>query len=269
MDLNIHDLRVLVTAGASGIGLATARAFAREGARVHVCDVDAGRARRAGAERCPDSRAASATSRIRPPSTRLFDDGRRDARRPRRAGQQRRHRRTDRALRGHRARRLGAHARRQPDRAVPVRAARDPAAARRARIASIANLSSAAGRFGFPMRTPYAARKWGVDRLHQVAVDRARRRSASASTRSARARWPGRASTASLASKAARARRRRRRRARRSAGQDVAAQARHRRRHRERDRVPRLAARREHLGARAAGRRRCAGVDMSAWMGHR
>src|SRR4029450_2038310 len=40
MDLNIRDLRVLVTAGASGIGLATARAFVREGARVHVCDID-------------------------------------------------------------------------------------------------------------------------------------------------------------------------------------------------------------------------------------
>jgi NAD(P)-dependent dehydrogenase (short-subunit alcohol dehydrogenase family) len=40
MDLAIRGLRVLVTAGASGIGLATARAFAREGARGHVCDVD-------------------------------------------------------------------------------------------------------------------------------------------------------------------------------------------------------------------------------------
>ncbi len=40
MDMKLRDLRVLVTAGASGIGLATARAFVREGARVHVCDVD-------------------------------------------------------------------------------------------------------------------------------------------------------------------------------------------------------------------------------------
>ena len=40
MDLGIEGLRVLVTAGASGIGLEIARAFVREGARVHVTDID-------------------------------------------------------------------------------------------------------------------------------------------------------------------------------------------------------------------------------------
>jgi NAD(P)-dependent dehydrogenase (short-subunit alcohol dehydrogenase family) len=40
MDLEIQGLRVMITAGASGIGLEIARAFIREGARVHVCDVD-------------------------------------------------------------------------------------------------------------------------------------------------------------------------------------------------------------------------------------
>jgi NAD(P)-dependent dehydrogenase (short-subunit alcohol dehydrogenase family) len=33
--------RVLVTAGASGIGRAIARAFAANGAKVFVCDIDA------------------------------------------------------------------------------------------------------------------------------------------------------------------------------------------------------------------------------------
>ena len=41
MDMGIKGLRVLVTAGANGIGREVARAFVEEGARVHVCDVDA------------------------------------------------------------------------------------------------------------------------------------------------------------------------------------------------------------------------------------
>ena len=40
MDLDVKGLRVLVTAGANGIGLAIARAFVAEGAKVHTCDVD-------------------------------------------------------------------------------------------------------------------------------------------------------------------------------------------------------------------------------------
>jgi NAD(P)-dependent dehydrogenase (short-subunit alcohol dehydrogenase family) len=39
MDLGLSGHRVIVTAGADGIGLATARAFVREGARVTVCDI--------------------------------------------------------------------------------------------------------------------------------------------------------------------------------------------------------------------------------------
>jgi NAD(P)-dependent dehydrogenase (short-subunit alcohol dehydrogenase family) len=40
MAFGLEGARVLITAGASGIGLATARAFTQQGARVHVCDVD-------------------------------------------------------------------------------------------------------------------------------------------------------------------------------------------------------------------------------------
>ena len=40
MDLSARNLRVLVTAGAAGIGRAIAKTFVDAGARVHICDVD-------------------------------------------------------------------------------------------------------------------------------------------------------------------------------------------------------------------------------------
>lgn len=41
MDIRVEGLRVLVTAGASGIGRVVAEAFAAGGARVHICDISA------------------------------------------------------------------------------------------------------------------------------------------------------------------------------------------------------------------------------------
>ena len=46
----------------------------------------------------------------------------------------------------------------------------------------IINMSSAAGRLGYPQRSAYAASKWGVDRLHEDAVHGTGRRTAFAPT---------------------------------------------------------------------------------------
>src|SRR5512134_3231970 len=40
MNTSAKDLRVLVTAGAAGIGRAIATTFLEHGARVHICDID-------------------------------------------------------------------------------------------------------------------------------------------------------------------------------------------------------------------------------------
>ena len=42
--------KVLITAGASGIGLAIARAFHRSGSRVYICDIDAAAMERAASD---------------------------------------------------------------------------------------------------------------------------------------------------------------------------------------------------------------------------
>jgi NAD(P)-dependent dehydrogenase (short-subunit alcohol dehydrogenase family) len=160
MESGISGLRVLVSAGASGIGLATARAFAREGARVMICDIDE-MALRALAASDPgitqvlcnvaeplavDALFNAVASKlggldaminnagIAGPTARCEDVELADWERTFAVN-----------LTG-----MFLCARR----AIPLlKASANP---------SMANLSSAAGRFGYAMRTPYAASKWGV-----------------------------------------------------------------------------------------------------------
>lgn len=157
MDMGLGGLKVLVTAGAGGIGLEVAQAFREEGARVHVCDVD----REALAALPAGITSTYADVASREDVARLFAEA-------------------DAALGGldclvNNAGIAGPTGRVEEinpedwDRtldicitgqfncvrlAVPLlRASANP---------SIVNLSSVAGRFGFPLRTPYAAAKWAV-----------------------------------------------------------------------------------------------------------
>jgi NAD(P)-dependent dehydrogenase (short-subunit alcohol dehydrogenase family) len=151
---------VLVTAGAAGIGRAIAQAFAAHGARVHVCDVD--RAALAEAQRLmPQVTQSVADVASLADVERLFADVRR-------------------SLGGldvlvNNAGIAGPTGRVEDlrpedwDRCIAVdlngmfyctRLAMPLIKA--AGGGSIINLSSVAGRLGFPMRTPYAAAKWAV-----------------------------------------------------------------------------------------------------------
>ncbi|NGX94155.1 MAG: SDR family oxidoreductase [Candidatus Afipia apatlaquensis] len=160
MNLDIKGLRVLVTAGANGIGLAIARAFAGEGANVHICDVDA--------------EALKALKTSDPALTQTVCDV------ADRAAVKSLFAETTSVLGGldvlvNNAGVAGPTAKVDEmnpedwDRcldicltgqfnctrlAVPL--------LRQSKNASIVNISSAAGRLGFAMRTPYAAAKWGV-----------------------------------------------------------------------------------------------------------
>src|SRR4051794_19813380 len=159
MDLELRGLRVLVTAGGSGIGLAIARRFAAEGARVHTCDVDkTALSALAASDGAITSTACDVSDRqavknlfaealaklggldvlvnnagIAGPTSKIEEMNPED---------------WDRCLQicltgQFNCTRL----------AVPH--------LRSSNNASIVNISSAAGRLGFAMRTPYAAAKWG------------------------------------------------------------------------------------------------------------
>jgi NAD(P)-dependent dehydrogenase (short-subunit alcohol dehydrogenase family) len=160
MDLQIQGLRVMVSAGASGIGLEIARAFVREGAKVHVCDVDG-----AALDRLRASDSAITSTRCdvasRADVARFFDEG---------------------------VARLGgldclvnnagiAGPTGKVDEIDPAEWDRCIAIdltgqfncarvavphLRKSANASVMNVSSLAGRLGFAMRTPYASAKWGV-----------------------------------------------------------------------------------------------------------
>ena len=157
MDTSAKGLRVLVTAGAAGIGLAIAKTFVAHGARVHVCDVDE-KALSSLPEEIPCTRADVAdVSQVE----RLFEDAKKN-------------------LGGldvlvNNAGIAGPTAKVEEirvedwDRTIAVdlngmfyctREAMPLIKA--AGGGSIVNLSSAAGRHGFPRRTPYSAAKWGV-----------------------------------------------------------------------------------------------------------
>src|SRR6266446_6270939 len=160
MDLDIIGLRVLVTAGAGGIGLAIARRFAAEGARVHTCDVDE-MALSALAASDPGITATPCDVSDRASVQRMFAEalaklGGLDVL-VNNAG-----------IAGPTAK-IDEMNPEDWDRCLEICLTGQFNCTRlavphlrKSRNASIVNISSAAGRLGFAMRTPYAAAKWGV-----------------------------------------------------------------------------------------------------------
>ena len=160
MDLGLKGTRVLITAGAAGIGRVMARAFAGEGARVHVCDVDA-TALKALKESDPAITQSVCDVSDRAQVERLIKEAQA-------------------ALGGldclvNNAGIAGPTARVDQiepadwDKTLAVCITGQFNCTRlavallaKSKNPSIINLSSAAGKFGFPLRTPYAAAKWGV-----------------------------------------------------------------------------------------------------------
>lgn len=160
MELNLKDAKVIVSAGASGIGREMAQAFHDEGAKVAVCDINADALSTLNADLpaiktfvCDVSDGSSAQDFIEGAAEHLGGidtlvnnagiagpTGRVEDIKPADWAQC-----IDVGLTGHfNCTRI----------AVPH--------LRKSDNASIINMSSAAGKFGFALRTPYAVTKWGV-----------------------------------------------------------------------------------------------------------
>ena len=160
MDLGIKNLKVLVTAGAGGIGLEIARSFAAEGARVHVCDVDKAALRKLARSDPKITRSICDVSDRRQVA-RLFKEALGALKGldvlVNNAGIAGPTGKVDEIAPEDWDRCLGVDITGQFNctrLAVPH--------LRKSKNASIVNLSSAAGRLGFPLRTPYSAAKWAV-----------------------------------------------------------------------------------------------------------
>jgi NAD(P)-dependent dehydrogenase (short-subunit alcohol dehydrogenase family) len=160
MEYSAKGLRVVVTAGAAGIGRAISRTFVEHGARVHICDVDAAALAAFEREQPGVSLTRADVANVAEVE-RLFDDAQR-------------------ALGGldvlvNNAGIAGPTARVEDirpeewERCIAVDLNGMFYCTRKAMPlikaaggGSIINLSSIAGRFGFALRTPYSAAKWGV-----------------------------------------------------------------------------------------------------------
>jgi NAD(P)-dependent dehydrogenase (short-subunit alcohol dehydrogenase family) len=160
MEYSAKGLRVVVTAGAAGIGRAIARTFVEHGARVHICDID-DRALRETAAALPEVTQTRADVASVAEVHRLFEEAQ-----SRLGGLD---------VLVNNAGIAGPTAKVEDirpqdwDRCIAVDLNGMFYCTRRAMPlikaaggGSIINLSSIAGRFGFPLRTPYAAAKWAV-----------------------------------------------------------------------------------------------------------
>jgi NAD(P)-dependent dehydrogenase (short-subunit alcohol dehydrogenase family) len=160
MEFSAKGLRVLVTAGAAGIGRVMVRTFVEHGARVHICDVDE-KALAATKKQLPAVTQTVADVANLEDVERLFKD-------------------VEKFLHGldvlvNNAGIAGPTGKVEDikpedwDRTIAVDlngmfycTRKAMPLIKKAGGGSIINLSSAAGRLAFPMRTPYSAAKWAI-----------------------------------------------------------------------------------------------------------